>query len=564
MKNIYIFLNITCYYCIIMRVSMSENSFEYDIPEEFKSYITYKYGSFSVRNENRKSRIFFRSGSQDVACAAANLLIKHNWNMAYVKEDPLASYNDEFYVFKLINNELVFDSKFDSFESAVEYVEIYSVGNDDHNDILPNKKRKPKYDKSKIDSQVGDTESSNVFTEQDKIIVKSRKGTIYGVFDSIDEATVAKQILIKNKWKLNSISEIEFHNSFYWVFQIEDNKLIFIDKFEAYEDALDCLDTFKDNVSNTKQYSSVFGGYIEEIDDEYIENIKKEEYVTTDNFVKSVSDESRIMDLFEDSGYYIPPVVKKKSNRSNGNRKTPRKKSVSSNSISEEDILKIIRSNIKIKNVEEDISEKAESLSSELNIMEFRDNNLNDYYTISSSLNGEYEFSNNFSEFDESEYILKFLKFNGMDLNKIQFLSSIHYYNGHYYIIKVFNNKLIVSGVFDSYEDAENNIEFLYGYYSKSLENEKYPHDIEHHGIYFELSENHNGKTFEFSYFKSLEDLKSVIDIFEYFEWNPEVFKEYDLFYYKGIYWDIKYFYYNIELNGRFDSKEDALDHKSK
>ena len=62
--------------------------------------------------------------------------------------------------------------------------------------------------------------------------------------------------------------------------------------------------------------------------------------------------------------------------------------------------------------------------------------------------------------------------------------------------------------------------------------------------------------------FNSLEELKAVIDIYNFNNWDSRVFKKYDLFYYNGMYWDIGHFYYNVKLSGRFYSKKDALDHK--
>ena len=510
---------------------------------------------------------FGRFRSCDIACAAANLLISHDWDMAYVKDDPIGSFGGEYWVFKIINNKLIFDSKFNSSESAVEYLEINSRCNDYHNNVLNKKKRKPKYADVEIDSVVVDRQIPNIHVKNDKYVVKFKpSGKVYGEFNSIDEAIAAKQLLIKNNWKISDSTVIEFHKSFYWVFTIDYNVLSFIDKFESYEDALDCIDSLNVYSHNQSNTQSVFGGHIRKIDDEYIENIKNDDYFIENNFIKSNIDESRLNSRF---------VKPKELKFDDVNNKPPKsskfpKRRASSMYYDSKDVelirKEVIRENIAIKEIDADIDEslndKFQNLKSPLNIIKFEDNTLVDYYTISHSSDGEVEFSYNLYEFKEFPYILKLLNLINLDLNQLKFVSSIHYFNDAYHIIKVFDDKLIISSEFESYSEAEDNIQFLYGYYSKSLKDENYPHDIEHYGKIFSLTESHNGHTFEFMGFNSLEELKAVIDIYNYNNWDSRVFKKYDLFYYNGMYWDIGHFYYNVKLSGRFYSKKDALDHK--
>ena len=70
------------------------------------------------------------------------LLIKHDWDMEAVSYDLVSGYLNNYYVFKLMNNSLIFDSKFESYEEAVDYLEINSRCNEYNNDILQKKKRK--------------------------------------------------------------------------------------------------------------------------------------------------------------------------------------------------------------------------------------------------------------------------------------------------------------------------------------------------------------------------------------------------------------------------------------
>jgi len=266
------------------------------IPIQYKGYIFYSFGSFSVKNDRNGVLITFgRFKSQDIACAAVGLLIKHDWDMEAVKNDPICEFGDKFWVFKLINNHLIFDSKFDSFEESVEYLEINSKCNDFHNDILHKKKRKSKFENLNNELGTFDVNIPNIYSKDGSFVVKYKSnGKEYGIFNSMDEAIAAKEILIKNNWKFSNSVEMSFHNSFYWVFKIENNVLFFIDKFESYEDALDCLDLNKSevNVKNNKQ--SVFGGFIREIDDDYINDVKNDDYVIENNFKKSILDNIRL------------------------------------------------------------------------------------------------------------------------------------------------------------------------------------------------------------------------------------------------------------------------------
>lgn len=526
---------------------MAKNNYDSkNIPEEFKKYISYNFGSFSVKNDKNGVLITFgRFKSEDIACAAAGLLIKYDWNIFDVANDPLYDYLGEFWVFKVINNNLIFDRKFNSFEQAVEYMEINSKCDNYHNDIFSKKKRKSKYSNT-INNQVkdnNDVDIPNIYSKGNSFVVKYKfHGKEYGKFSSIDEAIVAKNLLIENNWKFSNSTEIKFYNSYYWVFKIESNVLFFIDKFESYEDALDCLDLFKGSASINK--------------------------INKDNSKESIIDsEIKSNDLLHVD---LENNTSKSSNNQLINKKKPKykKKKIKKQKINKSDYPefipkvkhKLTRDNIKIKKIEEVNGDNFQlDIKPAFHIIQFQDNSLIDYYSIFFLNSDEIKFSSNIQKLKEIKYILKLLNVYGWNLNKINNSSSIHYIDDGYYIIKSFNGKLIISGSFHSYSEAEENIEFLYYYYSS---NKLIPKDIEKHGDYYKYIGEHNGKSFEISYQKSLETLKSILDIFEYYNWNPFEFEDYNIYYYHGIYWEIDFFNYYIKLKGRFYSKEDAIKHK--
>lgn len=102
---------------------------------------------------------------------------------------------------------------------------------------------------------------------------------------------------------------------------------------------------------------------------------------------------------------------------------------------------------------------------------------------------------------------------------------------------------------------------FLYDFYSKDRD-KHYASIIRKHGDYYKYMGCHGKRTFEIAYQKSLETLKAIIDIFEHYNWDPEEFSDYNIYYYHGLYWEIDYFNYFIKLYGKFDSEEEAINHK--
>lgn len=545
-------------------MSNEENYFE--IPSEFDEYVHYKFGSYAVRNDkNRRGITFGRFSSVDVACAAAGLLIKHDWDIIDVANDLISYYLDKFWVFKVLNASLIFDSKFDSYEEAVEYLEINQTCNVRNNDVLYKKKRKSRFENISKSAPEDAKNIPNIYPKGDVFIVKYKpRGKEYGIFNSLEEACAAKKALVDNNWKFSSSVEMVFHGSFYWVFKIEENVLSFAGKFESYEDALDCLDSIKKDSYSKKDESLIFGKSIRKIDDDYIEDLLKDDYVIESNFKKSIVDNS-ILNLKYISRNSPENLV---YNRKMNKRRNRGSSSSYSVIVSDDELKrKITRDNIKIKKMEEisedTVSINLKNLKSNLHIIKFKENTLEDYYTINCSSDGKLSFSENIVELTELKYIWNLLNVYDWDLNKINPLSSIHYFNESYYIIKVFNDKLVISSSFNSYSEAESNIEFLYDYYSVSL-GDFCDSNIEKRGETFLFVEEHNGREFEIAPLRSLEELKAIIDIFNYFDWNPSVFKEFNIFYYHGLYWEIDYFYYYIKLSGKFYSKEDAFNHMLK
>lgn len=478
---------------------MSYNRFDlHSIPKEFNRYIFYKNGFFTVRNDRNSIFITFgRFSSKDVACAAAKLLIKYDWNILKIENDLVSEYKNTFYVFKNVDNTLIFDLKFESYDDAVEYSEINARCNDYHNDIFRNQSKKKGYkDKYKSPKM----ESSNnvvddyIFEEKGKFIVKkfkSKNSIIFGKFNSCDVARAARKILLDSNWELNNDHEISFYDDSYWVFEVYENKLLFKGKSESYEDALDIINP--PEIVSDKKYS-----------DSIYENPE------------------RIIKRKEGMGEKSKPNVNLKINN-NG------------------EVIKIWHPPDK-KMVQKDIPKRifVQNCSNEGNkfFILYFDNLMGKIQCSVNSVDGNWQKKYNFDvkDFPEFKLIIRILKTNGWDMSKIKSSSSIYFYKGRYYKIQIIKDNTFIFDMFSSYASAERS-RLRCNKIRKIPFKNNCPADIDKIGDYYELVKFMNGKVYKVNGLKSLEKIKSIRDILLYSNWDFDIFYDCDLFYLNGLYW---------------------------
>ena len=499
-------------------MSNSEYNSE-SIPEEFKKYIIYKYGSFAIKAKlTNHIRTFGRFSSQDVACAATKLLIDHDWDIRDVSKEPLSEYGNYYYVFKVMNNSLIFDSKFELFEKAVEYLEINYKCNDFHNDVFSIKSKKngykDRFKSLKIDSSI---DSSNdkfdddyIFKKKDKFIVKkfkSKDSFIFGEFDSYDVARVARKILLDSNWKLNNHHEISFFNNVYWIFDVDGDKLLFKGKSELYEDALDMISPPKMK-QNRRPLDIIIENYEEVIKRK--KDRKKKQKPKKDLNIKNNVKISRIWDI---------PFKKIEQNG--------------------------IPNRIFIQNCD-----KSENKFFTLDFnflmggIQFVVNGV--------EVNWQKRYDVTIKDFPEFKLIIKILENNNWDLSKIKNSSSIYFYNHFYYKIQVIKDNTIIFDTFLSYALAEKA-------HLKCIKIHKIhdiicPEDIDKVGDYYELVKFKEGKVYKVNRLKSLEEIKAIRDILMHSNWDFDIFYKYDLFYLNGIYWELCLYGNVVSLIGKFES----------
>ena len=78
---------------------MSKNK----IPKDLVKYIEIKNDFFYVKRKFNEGIVKYgKFNSLDKALAAVHLLIKHNWKLIDVEDDPLINYGGKFWIFQVV------------------------------------------------------------------------------------------------------------------------------------------------------------------------------------------------------------------------------------------------------------------------------------------------------------------------------------------------------------------------------------------------------------------------------------------------------------------------------
>lgn len=529
---------------ILVNILLEHIMSNYDeIPDELIEYVEVKINGYFVKKGSNNGGITFgKFNSLKEACAAACILSKNNWKLRDLENDSLIKYGGEFWIFKVKKNKLVFDNKFKDYESAVEYMEINSRCNDYHNDIFSNSLKKKGYNNrwksSKNDYSNVKTDNKYIFEDSGKFIVNKSKGKnsiCYGEFESIEEAIVARQILLDSKWVITTEYEISFHDNFYWIFEVSEGVLTFKGKFQSYEDVLDIINPPK---SQKKEHINPF---IKSAEDYFKEgNTKIKSKSRTSNH-KSKSKEPKYKKTSGDDEsvlYHPNYFVKRKSNIKslNGTEKiwSPYR-----------------HTSLKNKKIRIFVERCGDNVDDLVSILDF---NFYENY-IQCIVDGEEINWNNrddvhISNFTEFGLICDILEVNGWSLSKINNSSSIHFYNSSFYKVHVVKNT-IVFGKFLSYNAAENTLLIYKGAPLDSPNHNEL--GIDSFSLYYEFTKFQGGLVYKTVPLSSLEEIKAIRDILIYSDYDFDIFYNYDLFYLNGMYWDLECSNNVIRLNGRYE-----------
>lgn len=472
-----------------------------------QKYIHYFSGSYAVKNDKNGVPITFgRFKSEDIACAAATLLIKHDWNINDVKKDSLIKYDDEFWVFKVMNNKLIFDSKFDTYERAVEYHEINSRCNDFHNDIFKDSPKKNRNKERFVETEKEEepvADAKYIFEKSGRYSLKrsNRKGNhVYGEFESFSVARAARKLALDNKWRLKDGTEILFFDGHYWVFEASENVLDYKGKSDSYDGAFEIIQPSSESEENRNPYLEFAS--------------KKLEKGKTKRKL----------------------ILKEKRKPVNANRIWK--------PLNRHDKLKLRQYKFII--VKSTVRESKLRATIEFTIQDGEIECIVNDEEIEWDRRKHLKFKN----FPESELIFDVLERNDWDINRINLSSSIYFFDNQFYKIRTFNDDMIIFNTFKSYESAEKSPIF---YKAEVIRNVK-PQDIDKVGRKYEMVKFKDGEMFKVTSLKSLEEIKAIRDILMSIDWNVRILKENDLFYLNGIYWELEYSNHMIRLIDKYGS----------
>ena len=483
------------------------------IPDNLIEFIEVKSDYYFVKRRiNKKIITFGKFNSLNEACAAVSLLENNKWILPNVLNNPLGKYDNEYYVFKVEENNLIFEKKFSSYETAVEYIEINLKNNDINNDIFSKKRNRKKREfKLPYENFEELTEDNQIHNENEKFVIKRNvlsDNFKYGEFKSFEEAKVAKKLLLNYNWNIINDFEIIFEKNFYWIFKFSEGTLLYLTKFESYEDALDYVDSLKDNdYSNNKFLNK----------NSHITKTKIDLFKTKNTLDKRLNPQKTITK----KNKKINNILLKFSYETKNHIKNPKvwKPEIKKDNLNKFNII-VERGGVKVKKLHA--------------ILEFTF--YNDYYEVvikSQYIQLKQKSIANFSEFNLIHYILKT---HDWSLSKIQVSSAIYHYKSKYYKILVLNGNTLIFEEYNSYYLAENH-PLTYGKEIFTKNNFYCPLEITKVNKSYELVKIHNGNVLRLSPLNLLEQVKIAYDILLKENWDLKIFKKYDYFYLNGLYW---------------------------
>ena len=516
-----------------------------DVSNDLIEYIEVRNDFYFVKKKSKNNiTTFGKFNSMKEACAAVCLLLKNKWKLKNVVNNPLVNYGDEFWVFNINNDKLALDKKFSDFESAVEYIEINDRYNDYNNDILSTRRER----KRRIwaaDNEFYEEEFQDEFIQKKwgkYIIERSLKNANfkYAEFDTLEEAKVAKNLLLDNRWNIDNNFEMVFYNNFYWIFEFSQGVLIYLNKLESFEEAFDFIESIKDgyilNKDNSKDNVVSQNNNFEQVSFKKNNNhigkrpinvVKSKKRVKSKQLSELKFTYNYMKDLEHSKNIWVPKF------------KNP--------FIGSHISVIVARGGVKVKKLDVDM------------IFSF----YKEYYDVTVKgygLKSHDDYS--IDDFPEFPLIIKIFETNNWSLLNIKTSSSIYYFNSKYYKILVLERNKLIFQEFTSYYLAEN---MIVTYNKMQFDKDSFycPLDVVKKGKSYDLVKINKGIVIRVHPSDSLEEMKMIHTILVNEQWNLKIFDKYDYFYLNGLYWLFERKGTNIKLIGKFESigVESGSDH---
>ena len=508
-----------------------------NVSNELIEYIEVKNNVYYVKKRSKNNiTTFGKFNSMKEACAATCILLKNKWKLKEVANNPLVNYGDEFWVFDINDGKLVFDKKFSDFELAVEYVEINDRYNDYHNDILSdNRKRKHRLWAS--DNEFYEEELNDEFIHKKwgKFVIEMpfKRGNFqYAEFDTLEEAKVAKNLLVDNNWNIDNEFEMIFYNNSYWIFKFAEGALIYLNKLESFEDAFDFIESVKEGYWNKgddpKYNEDVSQNYGSKMDLSKTKNnhIAKR---PTNVFKSNKRVKSKKLSVLKFSYNY-----REDKGQSKNIWEPKLKKPLTGLQIK----INVVRGGANVKKLDVDITFAFYKDYYGVTVEGYGLNSLDDY---------------SIDKFPEFPLIVKVFEINNWSLLNIKLSSAIYYFNSRYYKIRVLDNNKLIFQEFESYYLAEN---MVVTYNKMQFDKDSFhcPLDVVKKGKNYDLVKINKGKVLRVHSLESLEEMKAIHTILVNENWDFNIFDEYEYFYLNGLYWLFECNGHELKLIGKLES----------
>lgn len=219
-----------------------------------EQYIYEKKNRFTVsKSINGNNKVFGNYNTLEDAIFVRNLLMEHDWNLDEIyPSDNVLEFNDEFVVVTVFKGTLKFLGKFKTRSGA--------EGNAPR--LIEEFERNP----------YGSKYGIFIYKRDEYFDIKKSfnyKDILFGIYKNLDDATFARDLLVKYDWNLDAISNdgpvffSQIHDQ-YIVVEVINDKVAVIKHYDSESDALDNaaadIENYQKSKYKTGEKNIVFNG----------------------------------------------------------------------------------------------------------------------------------------------------------------------------------------------------------------------------------------------------------------------------------------------------------------
>ncbi|WP_295112135.1 hypothetical protein [uncultured Methanobrevibacter sp.] len=187
-----------------------------------EKYLRQNRNSYTVV---KNSRVFGKFESKDEAIFARDILVENNWKTDEI-DDEIFEADGKYMVFKVIDNKLCYLGEFNEIP---------------HEDMIL--KLAKRHIRNPNNSRYG----LNITKLFDTFIIKKQIAGdeyIFGLFDSLEDATFSRNFLMDHNWDVGEFGEIEYcdETDTYKIVEVIDDRIYILATYESEVEAKSSLD----------------------------------------------------------------------------------------------------------------------------------------------------------------------------------------------------------------------------------------------------------------------------------------------------------------------------------